>query len=102
MLALVLCLSGLTGSSGVNDVTRNDRKYEKVYSEGNSTTTPTDVPREDVSHDLWRYAIAGTIMLMFVLGLIFLAWYLMKTRVEAKMTYLDIDGANENSRQLAP
>lgn len=66
----------------------------------NDTITLT--PAENTSDEVWRYGIAFGFLLLFVCGMVFLFWYLMKTRNESKLTYLDIDEANESSKQLAP
>ena len=99
--SLVLCLARFTASESMRNGINSDMRDRLPDTEDNITVTATQIPREDASDESWRYALSGAIMLLFVCGMIFMAWYLMKTRIEAKMTYMDIGEANENSQQLA-
>lgn len=100
MSVLVLCLARFAASEWMKGKISSDTIDQLVYVEENVTVTPTEIPWEDTNDELWRYTIAGVIILLFVCGMIFVAWYLMKTRIDAKLTYLDIGEANKNSRQL--
>lgn len=101
MSVLVLYLARFAASEWMRSKISSNTRDLQVYAEENVTVTATEIPWEDTSDELWRYTIAVVIVLLFVCGMIFVAWYLMKTRIEAKLTYLDIGEANENSRQLA-